>query len=168
MNLYNHIMDNDVRDDQQELICIVGAMLDAVVMTQCKRAPPECEQEAQMLQSWKNLTCCEAGMQGYNYRGKKATVSQTTSVFDTYSNLMSRFKSDQARFYLQRYVDTILSTSGLEQQSSQQLMVRKSQLGELARTLMKDLGPGFSLIQAESVIRKSVLEHVQDAPAGKA
>lgn len=54
----------------------------------------------------------------------------------------------------------ILSTSNLEQQSSQQLMVRKSQLAELTRTLMKDLGPGFSLVQAESVIRKSVLEHI--------
>lgn len=49
MNLYNHIMDNDVREDQQELICIVGAMVDAVVMTQCKRVPPESEHEAQML-----------------------------------------------------------------------------------------------------------------------
>lgn len=47
-------------------------------------------------------------------------------------------------------------------------MVRKSQLAELARTLMKDLGPGFSLVQAESVIRKSVLEHVQDSATNKA
>lgn len=74
MNLYTHIMDNDVREDQQELICIVGAMVDAAVMTQCKRVPPESEYEAQMLQSWKNLTCYEESMQDYEYRGEKSVT----------------------------------------------------------------------------------------------
>ena len=46
-------------------------------------------------------------------------------------------------------------------------MVRKYQFAELARALMKDLGAGYSLLQAESVIRKSVLEHMQNMPEDK-